>query len=184
MQYDHNEAEEYDDTRRRNGGNGFFGWVKEAFTRPHNEEDDRYEDDEEPATHSGVAHLPEPSRASGGSHVPLRRPAATGGASTLRLETARRSRVSVRRSVQSFEDVRRAIDGLREGTQQIVNFEQTPADMAERLIDFLNGATYSIDGAVEKIGEHVYLFTPPTVSIDVEDRSLSGAKTTPFFDRD
>jgi cell division inhibitor SepF len=88
----------------------------------------------------------------------------------------------VRRTVQSFEDVRRAVDGLREGTQQIVNLEQTPSDMAERLIDFVNGATYAIDGSVEKIGEHVYLFTPPTVTIDVEDRAQPGAKT-PFFDK-
>jgi len=78
--------------------------------------------------------------------------------------------------------VRRAVDGLRDGTQQIVNLEQTASDMAERLIDFMNGATYAIDGAVEKIGEHVYLFTPSTVTVDVEDRATAGART-PFFDK-
>ena len=91
--------------------------------------------------------------------------------------------VTVRRTVQSFEDVRRAVDGLREGVQQIVNIEQTPPDIAERLIDFLNGATYALDGSVEKIGAQVYLFTPSTITIDVEDRSTTLA-SKPFFDRE
>ena len=177
MQHDHTDTDEYEDSTHRNGS--FFGWVKDALTRPKNGEEDLY-DDEEEAPIGGVAHLPQPSRATGGANAPLRR---TGQASTLRLETAQRSRITVRRTVQSFEDVRRAVDGLRDGTQQIVNLEQTPVDMAERLIDFMNGATYAIDGSVEKIGEHVYLFTPPSVTIDVEDRSLNTVKT-PFFDKD
>jgi cell division inhibitor SepF len=178
MQHDHNEADEYDETSHRSGGNSLFGWVKEAFTRPRPEEDDDYDEADSPR--DNVGRLPQPSRSAGGSNTPFR---TTSSGTTLRMESARRSRVTVRRSIQSFEDVRRAVDGLREGTQQIVNLEQTPVDMAERLIDFMNGATYAIDGAVEKIGEHVYLFTPTTVTIDVEDRTLSGMKT-PFFDRD
>ena len=180
MQYDHSETDEYDDIPdRRQTNGGVIGWFKETFTRP--AQDGEEEEEPEMATAGErVAHLPQPSRATGGAATPQRRQS---GATTLRLESARRSRVTVRRTVQSFEDVRRAVDGLREGTQQIVNLEQTPVDMAERLIDFMNGATYALDGCVEKIGEHVYLFTPPTVSVDIEDRSLSGMKT-PFFDRE
>ena len=109
---------------------------------------------------------PAPSRASGGSASPLRR----SGAPALRLDQARRTHVTVRRAVRGFDDARRAADGLKEGQQQIVNLEQTPVEMAERIIDFLNGATYALDGSVEKIGEQVYLFTPASVIIDVEDK--------------
>jgi cell division inhibitor SepF len=136
-----------------------------------------FEDEDEDSL-LGVAHIPEPSRSAGGSATPIKR---ANGA--LRLETVRKSRITVRRMVQSFEDVRRAVDGLREGNQQIINLEQTPADMSERLIDFMNGATYSIDGTVEKIGDQVYLFTPQSVIVDVEDKP-STAPRTPFFDKD
>jgi cell division inhibitor SepF len=176
MQHDHSEAEEYDDSPRRARGNGLISWVKDAFARPRPEDDDLYDDEEEPIREA-VAHVAQPTRATGGSTTPIRR---TG--STLRLESARRGRVAVRHVVQSFEDVRKAVDGLREGVQQIINMEQTPPDKAERLIDFLNGATYAIDGYVEKIGEHVFLFTPPTVVIDVEERAASATKPS-FFDR-
>ncbi|MDR3710782.1 MAG: cell division protein SepF [Capsulimonadaceae bacterium] len=179
MQHDYNEADEYEEPVEHGRGNRILGWFREALS-PSRAEDDEMLDEEEAVDHDAVARLAQPSRAAGGSNVPLRR---APGAPALRLETARRTRVTVRRTVQSFEDVRRAVDGLREGTQQIVNLEQTPVDMAERLIDFMNGATYAIDGSVEKIGEHVYLFTPPSVSIDVEDRAATGART-PFFDKD
>lgn len=179
MQYDQNNPDEFEETGQR-GNRWNFGWIREAFTRSHSDDDEACEEEPEPE-YDGVARLPQPSRASGGSNSPIRKSPAP---PTLRLEAARRSRVTVRRTVQSFEDVRRAVDGLREGIQQIVNLEQTPADMAERLIDFMNGATYAIDGSVEKIGEHVYLFTPPTVTIEIDDRSQSALPKAPFFDKD
>jgi cell division inhibitor SepF len=174
------ERQEYDDDTvgEQTPGRGgflsrFFGIGRAA------DDDEMYEEDEYEATGRGVASIPTPGRSAGGSNTPLKRGS---GGNMLRLEAARRSRVTVRRMVQSFEDVRRAVDELREGRQQIINLEQTPSDMSERLIDFLNGATYALDGSVEKIGDQVYLFTPANVTIDVEEKTLVGAKT-PFFDR-
>jgi cell division inhibitor SepF len=172
------EAEEYDDESPEQRSRLSRFWS--MLTRGHNEEDGYEEEELDDTEEQGaVARVPSPGRASGGSVSPIRR------GSTLRLETVRRTHVSVRRTVQSFEDVRKAVDGLRDGIQQIVNLEQTPADMSERLIDFMNGATYAIDGSVEKIGEQVYLFTPQNVTIDIEEKpSFSTGSKTPFFDKD
>ncbi len=161
------EAEHYDDTP---APPGWFARMKDRFMG-HDDYDEEEHDvaETQPQTH------PSAERASGGSTNPFRRP------TTLRIDQARRTHITVRRAVQNFDDARRAADGLKEGQQQIVNLEQTPADMAERIIDFLNGATYAIDGSVEKIGEQVYLFTPSTVTIDVEDKPATGAR---IFDRD
>lgn len=166
----HAEIEEYDDARHQPG---LIARVKGWFG--HEEE----EDDEEAETPVSAppATAPPSSRAAGGSSVPLRRSGAT-----LRLDHARRTHVTVRRAMRGFDDARRAADGLKDGQQQIVNLEQTPVEMAERIIDFLNGATYALDGSVEKIGEQVYLFTPASVSIDVEDKAAPGARST-FLDQ-
>ena len=92
----------------------------------------------------------------------MRRPVAQ------RLRSARVSHVSVR-PASSFEDARLAADGLKDGRQQIINLEQTQQDISERIIDFLNGVTYALNGFVEKVGDRVYLFAPSNIVIDVPE---------------
>lgn len=99
---------------------------------------------------------------------------------TLRLHSARVSHVSVRQA-NCFEDARLAADGLKDGRQQIINLEKTAPDMSERIIDFLNGVTYALNGFVEKVGNGVYLFAPSNIVIDVPEDLR---KNTPgLFDR-
>lgn len=86
----------------------------------------------------------------------------------LRLHSAKVSHVSVRLP-QSFDDARLAADGLKDGRQQIINLEKTSQEMSERIIDFLNGVTYALNGFVEKVGDRVYLFAPSNVLIDVPE---------------
>lgn len=167
------EAEEYDNDRPKDG---FFTRLFSGL-KGHDDYDEQEEEVPEPQTQPQAA---APSaRASGGSYNPLRRPTA------LRIDQARNSRITVRRAVQSFDDARRAADGLKDGQQQIVNLEQTPPEMAERIIDFLNGSTYALEGSVEKIGEQVYLFTPSSVVIEIEDKqtTATGVRAA-IFDRD
>ena len=87
----------------------------------------------------------------------------------LRLHSLRVNRVSVWHAAESFETARQVADGLKEGHPQVVNLENTSPEMAERIIDFLNGVTYALDGYVEKVGNKVYFFTPSNMVIDVEE---------------
>ena len=87
----------------------------------------------------------------------------------LRLQTARMGKVAVRRNAQVFEDAKAAADGLKTGEQQIVNLERATPQMTERIIDFLNGVCYALDGTVERIGEKVYMFVPANVTVEVDE---------------
>ena len=78
----------------------------------------------------------------------------------LRVHSSRINHVSVWLTIQSFENAQMAADGLKEGSQQIVNLEKAAPEVCTRVIDFLNGVTYALDGYVERVGEKVYLFTP------------------------
>ena len=89
----------------------------------------------------------------------------------IRLEAARGTRVAVRLNATVFNDARVAADGLKSGQQQIVNLERAAAPMAERIIDFLSGVAFALDGAVEKIGEKVYLFAPANVNVEIDGGS-------------
>lgn len=97
-------------------------------------------------------------------------------AQPLRLQMARGGRVAVRLNAQVFEDAKVAADGLKGGEQQIINLEKATPQMAERIIDFLNGVCYALDGTVERIGERVYMFVPANIAVDV-DQGATAAST-------
>lgn len=99
-------------------------------------------------------------------------------AQPLRLQTARGGRVAVRLNAQVFEDAKVAADGLKGGEQQIVNLEKATQQMAERIIDFLNGVCYALDGTVERIGERVYMFVPANVAVEVDQGATAASTAT------
>jgi cell division inhibitor SepF len=98
---------------------------------------------------------------------------------SLRLQTARILNVAIRTNAQVFEDAKVAADGFKNGEQQIVNLERATPQMAERIIDFLNGVCYALDGTVERVGEKVYLFAPANVSVEVDEGATASSATTP-----
>ncbi len=97
----------------------------------------------------------------------------------IRLETARGIHVAVRMNATVFNDARQAADGLKNGHQQIVNLERAASPLSERIVDFLSGVTYALDGAVEKIGERVYLFAPANVEVEVDSGPLPSGDPLP-----
>src|SRR5581483_1704925 len=101
MQHNNAEEQQYDDDSTEHRSRFSMGRFWSMLTRG-NADEDQYEDSYEDSDQEDgpVAQVPSPGRAAGGSANPLRR----GGGSTLRLETIRRTHVSVRRTVQSFED--------------------------------------------------------------------------------
>jgi cell division inhibitor SepF len=96
----------------------------------------------------------------------------------LRLQTSRSGRVAIRLNAQVFEDAKMAADGLKGGEHQIVNLERATPQMGERIIDFLNGVCYALDGTVERVGEKVYMFVPANVPVEVDNGALAANNAT------
>ena len=71
---------------------------------------------------------------------------------------------------QCFEDVKEVTDHLKERRSVIVNLETLNKEDQRRIIDFLSGATYVVDGSIQKISTLIYLITPKSVEIqnDIE----------------
>lgn len=90
---------------------------------------------------------------------------------SLRMESVKHVRIAVRLNASVFNDARIAADGLKLGQQQIVNLEKAPPQMAERIVDFLSGVTYALDGSVDKVGEKIYLFAPANVQVELDGGS-------------
>ncbi|PSB23575.1 cell division protein SepF [Stenomitos frigidus] len=66
---------------------------------------------------------------------------------------------------RSFEEMPQAVTALRERRSIILNLSLMDADAAQRCVDFVAGAAFAIDGHQERIGEHIFLFTPSFVQI-------------------
>jgi len=74
--------------------------------------------------------------------------------------------VSVWKEVKSIDDAQMVADGLKEGKEQIVNFEKAnPSDIRD-IRFFLCGVTYALDGTATKISQDVMLFTPRACNVE------------------
>ena len=69
-----------------------------------------------------------------------------------------------------YEDSLNIATHLREKKPVIVNLHHLDSQTGKRLIDFICGTAYAINGHMMKIGENIFLFTPENVLIS-EDKS-------------
>lgn len=71
---------------------------------------------------------------------------------------------------QQFDSVSQIADHLLNKRTVVLNLENASKETARRLIDFLSGVAYSIDGSIKKIATNAYVITPNNV--DVGDAQL------------
>lgn len=67
----------------------------------------------------------------------------------------------------SFDDVQMVADCLKERRPVILSVELVPKEVARRLVDFVSGAAYALDGRMVRLSEALFLFTPSNVTIEV-----------------
>ena len=66
---------------------------------------------------------------------------------------------------QHFDSVPQIADHLLNKRTVVLNLENTNKETARRLIDFLSGVAYSIDGSLKKIASNAYVITPSNVDV-------------------
>lgn len=64
-----------------------------------------------------------------------------------------------------FNDSTKAADDLRDKKAIIVNMENVDNALARRVVDFLTGCAYALDGKVNKIAQSTYLFCPHSMDV-------------------
>ena len=65
----------------------------------------------------------------------------------------------------SFQDSRKAASDLVASKAVIVNLEELDKESARRMVDFLSGVVFAMDGDVQKIAQGAYVFCPPNMFI-------------------
>ena len=79
-----------------------------------------------------------------------------GGNAALELKVVRPER---------FDSVTQIADHLINNRTVVLNLEATNKETARRMIDFLSGVAYSIDGNLKKVANNTYVITPGNVAV-------------------
>ena len=74
----------------------------------------------------------------------------------------------------SVDDSREITETLLGGRTVILTLEGMDLDVAQRIIDFISGATFAINGNLQKISNYIFLVTPTNVDISGDLQDLLG----------
>jgi len=66
---------------------------------------------------------------------------------------------------KTFDDAAKAADELRRRKAVILNMENVDKTLTRRVVDFLSGSIYALDGRVKKIAQSTYLFCPHNMDV-------------------
>lgn len=66
---------------------------------------------------------------------------------------------------RSYDETQDIADHLRSRRPVVVNLQRVRTDLALRIIDFLSGTVYALNGNISKIGPNIFICTPDTVEI-------------------
>lgn len=65
-----------------------------------------------------------------------------------------------------YSEVQEIADLLLSNQSVVLNFRRSEKEQAKKMIDFLMGTVYAINGDIQRIGNEIFLCTPPSVEID------------------
>ncbi|HTG70866.1 MAG TPA: cell division protein SepF [Candidatus Udaeobacter sp.] len=66
---------------------------------------------------------------------------------------------------RSYDEAQEIADHLRSRRAVIVNLQRVRNDLAVRIVDFLSGTVYALNGSISKLGPNIFLCTPDSVEI-------------------
>ena len=141
------------------------------LTRPYNEEDmDEYDYDEEEDLAPEEEPAPAPSSSRRSAYTaPEPAPAPSTGRRSGPAKVVNLNNNSAMQVIlvkpDRFDTVSEIADHLRDKKSIVLNLESTNKDVARRLVDFLSGVAYALDGKIKKVAISTYILTPVNVEI-------------------
>lgn len=80
-------------------------------------------------------------------------------------ETASQQMKVVVMQPESFEEARDITNHLKARKPVVVNLECIDKNVARRVVDFLSGAVYALDGDIQKVSNGIFLIAPNNIGI-------------------
>lgn len=82
---------------------------------------------------------------------------------------------------RAYSESQQIADHLKKKNTVVVNMKRVTPDQAKRIVDFLSGTVYALEGDLQKIGAGIFLCTPKNVDVEGaitdDDDKVKGKKT-------
>lgn len=66
---------------------------------------------------------------------------------------------------RTYEEAQEIADHLRNRKPVVVNLQRMRKEQAVRMVDFLSGTVYAVNGNIQKLGHDIFLCTPDNVEV-------------------
>ena len=79
---------------------------------------------------------------------------------------------------RAYSESQQIADYLKSSNAVIVNLKRVTPDQAKRIVDFLSGTLYAIEGGLQKLGGGIFLCTPNSVPVEgkiSDDKDVKGS---------
>lgn len=86
---------------------------------------------------------------------------------------------------RAFSEAQQIADYLKAKNQVVVNFKRVTSDVSKRIMDFLNGIIYAIEGTMQKLGPGIVICAPKGFEIEgniSEDENKKSTKKDDMTD--
>jgi FtsZ-interacting cell division protein YlmF len=77
---------------------------------------------------------------------------------------------------RSFDDSVEIVKHLKGRKSVIVNLQYLDNDVSQRVIDFVSGATFAMDGTQERVGHGVFIFASMNCNVETDSQSSKAYK--------
>lgn len=94
------------------------------------------------------------------------------GSKVIPISTTRRGHEVCIMKPKNFEDSQDICDVLLSERAAIVNLEENDIELSQRIMDFISGAVYSLNGKLYQISGLIFIVTPESVDISGDYNEL------------
>lgn len=82
---------------------------------------------------------------------------------------------------KTYEDVQAIADNLKNRRAVVVNLENADKDLSRRVVDFVSGTIYALNGSSQKVGTGIFLFAPSNVDVSAVFTQEEATKEKSLF---
>lgn len=82
----------------------------------------------------------------------------------------------IRFNPKDFDEAGNLVNYLEQGRSLIMSLEDIPNDMARRLLDFMSGIAFAVDGKITPVSAKTYFVTPENVDLLDADNEKSDSE--------
>lgn len=82
---------------------------------------------------------------------------------------------------QEFNEAQLVAEYLKDGKTILVNLEGIEISQAQRIIDFIGGASFAVDGSLKAISNNIFIVAPGNIEVsgDLRDEIISESMLSP-----